>query len=64
MEKNKKFKYSKPVLFLGGMMVLILGLVLVLVWWKDVVVLFRGCVGVFIALAGLMMLFVAQQSDG
>lgn len=61
MAFDKKILRSKPVLFILGMIFMIVGIALVLVWWKDVTVLFRGCIGVFTALAGLVILSMMRD---
>lgn len=48
-------------LFLIGSMVLIAGLTLILVWWQDVVVLFRGVIGMLVALGGLLLLYMVKE---
>ena len=54
---NQKNTYKKFLLFVVGFFILILGVTLVLAWWPFVVALFRGGIGVMLALAGLMMLY-------
>ena len=61
MGLDKKIKESKLALLLGGLGFMILGIVLVLVWWQDVVSLFRGFIGVFIALGGLLVLYMVKE---
>ncbi len=61
MAFDKKILRSKPVLFILGMVLMIVGITLVLVWWKDVTVLFRGRIGVFTALAGLVILSMMRE---
>jgi len=61
MGLDKKIKESKLALLLGGLGFMILGIVLVLVWWQDVVSLFRGFIGVFIALGGLLLLYMVKE---
>lgn len=61
MGLDKKIKESKLALLLGGLGFMILGIVLVLVWWQDVVSLFRGFIGVFIALGGLLILYMVKE---
>lgn len=63
MAFDKKILGKKPVLFLGGMFLVILGITLVLVWWKDVVGVFRGCVGISLALGGMLILSQAGAKD-
>ena len=43
--------------FLVGIFILILGITLILVWWKDVAALFRGVAGMILALGGLLVLY-------
>lgn len=54
---NQKNTYKKFLLFVIGFFILILGVTLILAWWPSVVTLFRGSIGVILALAGLMMLY-------
>ena len=56
-----KNNYKKFLLFLCGNIVLILGVMLILTWWQDVVVLFRGAVGMIFALAGMIVLYILSQ---
>ena len=58
---DPKNTYKKFVLFLAGFFVLILGITLILIWWDDVVVLFRGTVGIILALAGLFTLYAVKR---
>jgi len=62
--KGKHSGYKKFVLFLVGFVVLILGVTLILVWWKDVAVLFRGTVGIILALGGLFTLYAVSKVNG
>ena len=52
---------KKIFLFAAGALLLIVGIVMVLVWWKDVVSLFRGGVGMVVALAGMLVLYMARE---
>ena len=49
--------YKKFLKYLAGTFVLVLGLTLILVWWADVVSLFRGVAGMILALAGMVFLY-------
>lgn len=40
-----------------GSFILVLGITLILVWWPDVVALFRASIGMALALAGLLVLY-------
>ncbi|MFA6379126.1 MAG: hypothetical protein WCX16_05035 [Candidatus Omnitrophota bacterium] len=51
----------KILLGLTGLAALIAGLSLILRFWPDTVVLFRGVVGIFIAITGLVMMTIARD---
>ena len=61
MGLDKTIKESKLALLLMGGFFLILGITLVLVWWQDVISLFRGFIGVLIALGGLLILYMMRE---
>lgn len=44
-------------LFFAGIGILLTGMTLLLVWWSDVVQLFRGGVGMVLAVTGLFILY-------
>lgn len=46
---------------MAGGMVLILGVALILTWWQDVEILFKGSIGIVIALSGLILLSMANN---
>lgn len=49
--------FKKIIVYLAGGFTLVLGITLVLSFWADVVVLFRGVIGMVLALAGLLILY-------
>lgn len=53
--------YKKFIFFVVGFFILILGVTLILVWWMDVAVLFRGSAGIILALAGLLTLYALNK---
>lgn len=59
---TQKENYKKFILFAVGFFILALGTTLILVWWKDLVVLFKGAVGFILALAGLFMLYAVNKT--
>ena len=61
MSIDKEIKSSKPLLFICGSVVLVVGITLVLVWWHDVVVLFKGVIGMALALGGLLLLYMVKE---
>ena len=42
--------------FAGGAVLLVAGIVMVLMWWPDVVSVFRGFSGMIFAIAGLILM--------
>jgi len=60
-QEKKENKAKKIILFLAGFVILILGISLVLFWWKDVVIFFRGILGMVIALSGLVILYFSGK---
>ena len=61
MSIDKKIKSSKSLLFILGSFVLILGTILILLWWQDVVILFRGIFGILLALGGMFVLYMVKE---
>ena len=59
--EDKQNNYKRFVLFVVGFFILVLGITLILVCFKDVVVLFRGALGIVFALAGLFMLYAVSK---
>lgn len=59
-DKNKN-SYKKFIQFVAGFFILILGITLILVWWDETVMLFKGALGFALALAGLSMLYVFSK---
>ena len=58
---RKRKKISKSVQYMAGGMILILGVALILTWWQDVEILFKGSIGIVIALSGLILLSMANN---
>ena len=44
---------------MAGGIILVLGIALILTWWQDVEVLFKGGSGIVIALIGMIVLYMA-----
>ncbi len=61
MSLDKKIKANKGALFLTGFLVLLAGIVMILIWWTDVVVFFKGVVGMAVALGGLLLLYMVKE---
>ena len=62
MSSNGKNIPKRLVLTVLGIGFLVLGVALILVWWHDVVSLFRGTSGMALALAGLLMLYSLKET--
>ena len=60
MPKNKN-SYQKSVQSLVGILLLVLGMTLILLWWRDVVSLFRAGLALMAALGGLVILYSLSQ---
>ena len=58
MNKN----YKRILQFLIGMFLLILGVKFILFWWEDLLIVLRGVVGIILALTGLIILYVLNQT--
>ena len=58
---SKKNLWKELIGFPLGCILLVTGVVLILLWWKDLVVIFRGVIGFIIALAGLFILYMIGQ---
>jgi len=43
-------------LFIVGAVILIVGISLILLWWPQVVIIFKGIIGIVLALVGLIAL--------
>ena len=54
-------QFNKPVMTLLGIVCLIVGLVMVLAWWPNVVILFKGGGGIVLAITGMVMLSSAKD---
>jgi len=58
---SKKSKLAKQSLYIIGTVCLLIGITLVLVCWEDVVTLFKGLVGMALAVGGLVLMFMAKD---
>ena len=61
MPVEKKKRSKKVILLTVGTVLLVLGITLVLVWWSDVVLLFRSLSGMVLALVGLLVLYMVKD---
>ena len=61
MAQGKKKNNNKSVRLVVGFVTLVLGVTLILAWWPDVVSLFKGLLGMVLALAGLIILYMVKE---
>lgn len=52
---------SNSIFFFVGFFILVLGIVLILQWWPEVVNLFKAVTGMILALAGLIVLWISKR---
>lgn len=59
---SKRSNKARPI-FLGaaGSVLLVGGISLVIVWWPQVVNVFKGFIGVALALGGMLMLYMVKE---
>ncbi len=61
-DRRKKAGMFKQILmFIVGIFFLILGIVLILCWWPQVVDLFKGGIAMILTFAGLVILYLAKR---
>lgn len=44
-----------------GLVFLALGVWAIVAWWRDLVLVIKGCIGVFLVLAGIITLAIAKE---
>jgi hypothetical protein len=58
-EAKKIFSTILKVLL--GLVFLALGALTIITWWKDLLLVVRGCIGLFLILAGIITLAIAKE---
>ncbi|MBU2251657.1 MAG: hypothetical protein KKH25_05315 [Candidatus Omnitrophica bacterium] len=66
MAEQKKDKQTKPVSAKAlkvaiGVALMVLGLAAVIYWWKDLINLIQGAVGLFLIMAGAVAIIIAKN---
>lgn len=62
-EKKVDVKKTMSTLFkvILGLVLLGLGILAVINWWTDLMIVVRGCLGLFLVLAGIITLAIAKE---
>ena len=58
--ENKNNEKNMIRLFIGGV-ALVVGIALILAWWPDVASLFKGAIGIVLALVGMLVMYAAKK---
>ena len=61
MAEEKKNILGTAFKVILGIAFIVLGVMAVVVWWSSLVDVFKGCVGLFLILAGLITLAIAKE---
>jgi hypothetical protein len=61
MAKGAKKTVSAILKVVLGLAFLVLGVWAILVWWSDLMVVVRGCIGLFLLLAAAIILVIAKE---
>ena len=57
-EKKAKFNISKYIKIVVGVLVIIVGLLSYYWWWADLWTVFKGTIGLFVAMIGLLVAMI------
>ena len=57
-EEKETEGYKKFINGLVGIVILVLGITFILIGWSDVISFFRGIIGITLAIAGLVVLYL------
>jgi len=60
-EKKKGAGLKKLLGILMGILLIVAGIALVVLWFADLLVVVRGCLGAFLALAGAITIAIAKE---
>ncbi|UCG35102.1 MAG: hypothetical protein JSW17_06345 [Candidatus Omnitrophota bacterium] len=60
-EKKKGAGLKKAFGILMGILLIVAGITLVVLWFADLLIVVRGCVGAFLALAGAITIAIAKE---
>lgn len=60
-QKGDSKAFSTMIKVIIGLVFLALGIAAIIVWWQDLLAVIRGCVGLFLILAGAITLAIAKE---
>jgi len=61
-EKSAAGKITSTILkVVAGLVLVTLGLWAIIGWWSSLAVVFKGCIGLFLVLAGLIIIAIAKE---
>jgi membrane-bound ClpP family serine protease len=61
-EDKAKTKITSVVLkVVAGLIFIALGVCAIIVWWSSLLMVFKGCIGLFLVLVGLISLAIAKE---
>lgn len=60
-QENKKSILPTVFKVVLGLVFLLMGALAIKVWWLDLVSLIKGCIGLFLILAGVITLAIAKE---
>lgn len=61
MAEGTKKVFSTMLKVLLGLAFLILGVWAIVAWWSNLLAVVRGCIGLFLVLAGIITLAIAKE---
>ncbi|MFZ5800587.1 MAG: DUF2892 domain-containing protein [Candidatus Omnitrophota bacterium] len=61
MAENNKGLLATVLKVVLGLILIVLGVLMVIGWWKELVEVIKGCLGLFLILCGLITLAIAKE---
>lgn len=61
MAENNKGLIATVLKVILGLILIVLGILMVIGWWAQLVMVIKGCLGLFLILCGLITLAIAKE---
>lgn len=61
MAENNKGLIATVLKVILGLILIVLGILMVIGWWAQLVMVIKGCLGLFLILCGLIALAIAKE---